>query len=334
MDLSIIIINWNSVGFLRKCLKSVYENTSGVSFEVVVLDNASYDGCAEVLAGEFSSVRFIQSDVNLGFAAGNNVAVQHASGKALLFLNSDTEVIGSAITEMFHCLQRLPDGGVLGPKLLNSDGTIQDTCLQAFPTIANELVDSRYLRRRFPTWSVWGNHVLFEEYHSPVRVQGIVGACMLIWRDLFDAVGGFDTTYFMYAEDMDLCYRLQRLGKSNYYIGTAVVTHHGGQSSNTQADRQLAAVIMRESQMRFMQAHRGTMYARSYQVTTAIAALCRMAAVGMLMLFADGIPRRAHALSLAKWRRVFRWALGSESPLQRPTPAAGNREAAGGRLTA
>jgi len=318
VDVSIIIINWNSVGFLGKCLTSVFANTTGINYEVIVVDNASYDGCAELIASEFPTVRFVQSEHNLGFAGGNNFAVKVACGRILLFLNSDTEVIGSALQQMLAWIDSLPDAGVLGPKLLNSDGSVQGSCVQAFPSILNQLLDSNYLRARFPMWSLWGNRALFEDHSSPVPVDGIVGACLMIRRDVFEQAGRFNTTYFMYAEDMDLCCCVQKLGRRNYYIGSVTVTHHGGQSANAQADRQWSAVVMRESLLRFMRAHKGALYARLFQLVTALGALCRLCAllIAMLLPGASG-RRRVQEIAFAKWRRIFRWSLGFESSLTR-----------------
>jgi N-acetylglucosaminyl-diphospho-decaprenol L-rhamnosyltransferase len=319
MDLSIIIVNWNSVGFLRKCLTTVYAHSAGLSFEVIVLDNASYDGCAEMVASEFGSVRFIQSELNLGFAKGNNVAAGHAVGDTLLFLNSDTEIVGEALESMLACFDSMPNVGAVGPKLLNSDGSIQDSCIQAFPSITNHFLDAAYLRSMFPRSSLWGNRVLFEDNLEPVSVEGIVGASMMIRRRVFEDIGGFDSGYFMYAEDMDLCYRLRKDGKTNYYIGTATVIHHGGQSSNQQSDKQFSAIVTRESLLSFMRIHRGPMYARLFQISTALIALFRLsllAIAGFLPAAAD----RKHSMSRAsaKWWRVFRWAIGAEPGVKQP----------------
>jgi GT2 family glycosyltransferase len=325
VDLSVIIINWNSVGFLDKCLASVYSNTRGMSLEIVVVDNASYDGCAELITSKFPTVRFIQSEQNLGFAKGNNLAVEHSRGRNVLFLNSDTEVIGPAIPRLLACLRSVPDAGCVGPKLLNSDGSIQETCLQAFPTILNQLLDSAYLRARFPDWSLWGNAALFKEAVGPVPVDGIVGACLMIPRRIFERAGRFHPGYFMYAEDMDLCFRVQKLGLKNYYLGTATVTHHGGRSADSQTDKQLSAVQMRESLQSFMRIHRGRVYAALFQLTTGLAALCRVSGLTVAMLLpAAAEQKRGRSLALAKWRRVFKWALGREPSVKQPslTPSA------------
>ena len=318
VDLSIIIVNWNSVKFLQKCLASVYDNPPDCGFEILVLDNASYDGSAELLAREFSAVKFIQSEQNLGFAAGNNLACERALGRVLLFLNSDTEIVGTALQDMFSCVESAFEVGAVGPKLLNSDRSIQASCLQSFPSLIGQLVDTAYLRTRFPTWPVWGNRALFEEHEHAVSVDGIVGASLMIRRDVFEEIGGFSTSYFMYVEDMDLCYRLKHSGKTNYYVGTATVIHYGGQSSSLQADRQFTALAMHQSLLTYMNVHHGRAYAILFRLSTGLIALCRLS----LLTLASCLPvesgrGQSLAVAIMKWRRVFRWAIGSEADIAR-----------------
>src|SRR3989442_14577959 len=121
LDLSIIIVNWKAAGFVRKWLTSIYVNPAGITFEVIVVDNASSDGCGEMIRREFAAVRFVQSWANLGFARANNLGVSQSVGRTLLFLNPDTEVVGTAVARMMACVDAAPDAGVVGPRLLNSD---------------------------------------------------------------------------------------------------------------------------------------------------------------------------------------------------------------------
>src|SRR5262245_139301 len=207
LDLSIIIVNWHSVRFLRKCLTALYSNVAGLGFEVIVVDNASYDGCAALLESDFPSARFLQSHINLGFARANNLAARVATGRVLLFLNADTEIVGSAVQDLMNWTDSLPEAGAIGPKLLNSDGSIQTTCVQAFPSILNQCLAAEYLRARFPRWEIWGNRAVYEGSPTPLRVEGISGASLSVRRELFESLGGFSPQYFMYGEDMDFCYR-------------------------------------------------------------------------------------------------------------------------------
>ena len=314
MDLSIVIVNWNCIDFLRKCLASVFANTKGLSFEVLVIDNASFDGSEEMIRKEYPHVKFIQSQENLGFARANNLAFEHSTGKVILFLNPDTEVIGPALQCMVDCLESAPDAGVVGPTLLNSDRSIQTNCIQSFPSILNQVLDSEYLRATFPKWSLWGNRALFEGTSHSVAVEGISGACLMIQKSIFEDVGRFSSEYFMYGEDMDLCYKVQRAGWNNYYVGKATVIHHGGQSTTSWSDKQLSSVVMRESLLSFMRNHRGALYAYLFRSTTALVAICRVSLLAVAMMLPRTSAQR-HSLSLAfsKWFRVLCWAVGLES---------------------
>src|SRR5262249_12335433 len=155
-------------------------------FEILVVDNASFDGCSEMIENEFPAVRFIQSHENLGFARANNLAFKHSTGRILLFLNPDTEVVGPAVASMVASLEAMPDAGVVGAKLLNSDYSLQTSCVQSFPSILNQVFDADYLRAMLPNSSLWGNKVLFQDSRDPRPVDGITGACLMVRRRVFE----------------------------------------------------------------------------------------------------------------------------------------------------
>ena len=169
MDLSIIIVNWNSVNYLGKCIQSIFASTQGFDFEVIVVDNASYDGCGEMLAASFPADKFIQSADNLGFAGANNLGFTHSSGENLLFLNPDTEILGSAVTDMLAALTTIPDAGAVGCRLLNPDRTVQTSCIQRFPTVLNQLLCTDYLIRHFSQFSMFGVRPLYFYGARPSR---------------------------------------------------------------------------------------------------------------------------------------------------------------------
>src|SRR5258708_14093708 len=148
MDLSVIIINWNSAEYLRGCLDCLYRQTKGIWFEVIVIDNASYDGCEKILREEFPEVGFIQSAENLGFSKANNAAYLRSKGELILFLNPDTEIIGDAVQKMAACLRDRASAGAAGTPLPKSDRSPQQSCIVAFPTIWNQVVHSPPLRPR------------------------------------------------------------------------------------------------------------------------------------------------------------------------------------------
>lgn len=312
MNLSIIIINWNSAKYVHECIRSIYLHTKDISFEIIVLDNASYDGCGEMLAREFTNVKFIQSTENLGFARGNNLAAAHSSGEVVLFLNPDTEIAGPVFSLLLDSLQSLPRAGVVGPRLLNGDGTIQTSCLQPFPTIANQLLDAELLRRSFPNSPIWGMMPLFDGAGTPRSIDGISGACLMTSKEVFQKVGGFTEDYFMYYEDMDYCLKVRASGWDNYYIPNAVVTHYGGKSSGGDTQSRFSVSMMVESAWKFFRKHRGVHYAELFRLGLAVKAISRLSLliVACLTPFL-GVRRRYVKRALNKWRYVLQWCLAT-----------------------
>src|SRR5258708_473456 len=177
MDLSIIIVNWNSKDFLRGCLKSIRAHPPSRPYEIIVVDNGSFDGCGEMLAKEFPGTIFVQSEKNVGFARANNLGFEHASGEVVWFLNPDTEFLDGAGDALLHCLVNSPDAGILGARLLNTEGSLQTSCVQALPTVLNQTLDCEFLRRLFPHSSLWGMSPLWSAT-KPVEVEGISGASL------------------------------------------------------------------------------------------------------------------------------------------------------------
>ncbi|MDB6022723.1 MAG: glycosyltransferase family 2 protein [Pedosphaera sp.] len=307
-ELSIIIVNWNSKDYVRKCVQSIHANTSGTDFEIVVVDGASYDGCGEMLAHEFPGVRFIQCEKNVGFARANNLAFEQSRGNCLLFLNPDTEVVDTAINVLRRALLEIEGAGIVGAKLLNTDGSVQTSCVQTFPTILNQVLDTEILRRAFPRHS--GIAPLFALGNQPAPVQVLSGACLMMRRAVFVQVARFSEDYFMYAEDLDLCYKVNRAGLKNFYVPAASIIHHGGGSSKP-GQSTFSDVMMRESVFRFLTKVRGRWYSAVFRFSLALSALGRLAL--LLLLFpVKMICGEAATVSgsMRKWLAILKWALG------------------------
>ncbi|WP_442496790.1 glycosyltransferase family 2 protein [Methylobacter sp. sgz302048] len=310
MDLSIIIVNWNSKDYLQKCIASVFAWTSNIDFEIVVIDSASYDGADEMLKRCYPQVRFIQSDLNLGFAKANNVAFRESTGRYVLFLNPDTELIGPAINILFDAVQMLPKAGAVGCKLLNADRSVQTSCIQAFPTILNQMLSSEYLRFLFPRSSLWGMNSLFGAKNEPAKVDMISGACLMLRRSVFEQAGLFSEDYFMYAEDLELCYKIRQIGYSNYYIPTASVIHFGG-GSTEKGPSEFSVVMARESLWRYMKKNRGNIYGSAYRASIAVSAIGRLLVLVILLpLHCLRQSEPSWNSSLKKWWTILAWSLG------------------------
>lgn len=311
-ELSIIIVNYNSADFVLACVRSICEQTCTVAYEVIVVDNASYDGCSERLAQYYPKVNFVQSQSNLGFGRANNLGARHASGEVLLFLNPDTEVRDRAVDCLYGHFNKLEEPGAVGCRLLNSDGSLQKSCVQALPTVLNQVLDADWLEQLFPKSDFWGTAALYLNRSEPSRVQVVSGACLMVKKCVFERVGGFSPEYFMYAEDLDLCFKTRRDGLNNYYVGNAVIVHHGGGSTNRSVSN-FSNVMMRESVYRFLLKSRGRLYSLSYRAGLSGAAVARMAL--LVVLFPAWIARGkvgGWAAAFRKWFGILRWGIGLE----------------------
>ena len=313
LDLSIVIVNWNSKEFLRQCLKSVSELTDGLAYEVIVIDSGSFDGAGDLIAAEFQHVLFIQSQENVGFARANNEAYRRARGSKILFLNPDTELINSAIGTMYEFLDSHADAGAVGCKLLNGDGTVQTSCVQSFPTLLNQALSAEALRAWLPNSTLWGMAALYQGGHDPSPVDVISGACLMVRREAFEKVGFFSEEYFMYAEDLDLCYKLRRAGYVNYFVPRGVVKHFGG-GSTASAPSEFSLLMMRESIWRFLSKSRGSLYAAAYRATTAVAAIGRLSLLSILWSI-DRLRGRkhSHTQSMKKWLVILQWGIKAKT---------------------
>jgi GT2 family glycosyltransferase len=312
IELSIIIVNWNSKDYLKKCIASVVENTKGIQYEIIVVDSASFDGCEQMLLDCYPQVNFIQSAHNIGFAGANNIGANNAHGDILFFLNPDTVVIKNAVELLYANLLKLPQAGIIGCRLLNTDKTLQTSCVQPLPAILNQVLDADILYRWFPKSTVWLSAAKFEGSLSPVKVEAVSGACMMIRQSIFNQVQGFSRDYFMYAEDLDLCYKVQSAGFTNYYLAEAEIIHHGGGSTQHKRGR-FSLVMIPESLSRLLRKMRGPSYSFCYRLALSIAAVMRLFLLLFLLPFALLKNKKTEWQAIFfKWIVILRWGLGLE----------------------
>jgi hypothetical protein len=269
-----------------------------------------------MLRQHYPHVHFIQSDRNIGFAKANNEAFRVSRGKNILFLNPDTEIKADAIQRLLLHLESLPDAGVVGAMLVNTDRTVQTSCIRSFPNILNEALDLEELRHRYPHSRLWGMAPLYHRSEKPVEVDAISGACMLVRRSVFEKVAMFSTYCFMYSEDIDLCFKIVKAGFKNYYVPSSVVIHHGGGSSAKSALNTFASVMISESQFRFFAVNRSILYAWLYRLSVILASMVRIATLGILVLLKSGpasFRNQDGKTAVSKWLSRMRWAIGLES---------------------
>jgi len=236
MDLSIVIVSWNTREVLRGCLASVFRETRDVDFEVIVVDNAGSDGTLEMLAADFPAVRVLANPANRGFAAANNQGIALARGRFVLLLNSDTIVLDGALQRAVRAAEAAPGAGVVGCRLLNADGSLQPSAFQA-PSLSNLLLTLLHLPGLFPRSRWLGKERMTWWPHDDTReVEVAVGAFMLARREAIAQVGGMDEQFFMYGEEVDWCLRMKRAGWCVLFTAEAEIIHLGGASSQLVGD--------------------------------------------------------------------------------------------------
>jgi GT2 family glycosyltransferase len=319
VDLSIIIVNWKSKDYVRQCIKSIYATVVDISYEIIVVDGASYDGCGEMIKSEFPYVSFVQSEMNGGFSRANNLGYCYSRGGIILFVNPDTLLLDKAINILYSHVYKLEKVGVIGARLLNTDGSIQTTCIQSFPTIVNQLLDLEILRRMLPHLRMWGIWQLYLPAHGPLEVQAISGACMMIQRKAFEQVGRFSEEYFMYSEDVDLCYKCCKGGLKNYLITYSQIIHHGGCSSAQSSASKLSIVMLRESRRLYFRKHKGELYSLCYRGSVSFAAVVRLGILCLLSASSLIVGNKCvYKSQMRKWLYVLKWSFGLESWVDKP----------------
>lgn len=232
MQLSIIIVTYNSARHLPACLESIGEQLRGVEYEVCVIDNASNDGTGALAEAAGGRTRLVRNERNLGFSAAVNIGLRNTTGRYCMWLNPDTRIVGGDVNALLRHFEEEPGVGVIGPQLLNADGSIQLSC-RSFPSYSTAFFN-RYslLTKVFPKNRYSRSYLHTDWDHQAIReVDWVSGACLLHRRSLLDDVGELDELFFMYIEDIDFCLRACRAGWKVHYHPSLRVLHHIAGSS-------------------------------------------------------------------------------------------------------
>ncbi|MCU7496372.1 MAG: glycosyltransferase [Ignavibacteria bacterium] len=232
IDLSIIIVNFNVKEFLQNLLSSIEKSSGNISKEIIVIDNASDDGSVEIIREKFPSVRLIASQKNLGFGRANNLGLEISKGKYILLINPDTIVQEDTFQKLIYFMEKTPEAGLVGCKVLNSDGTLQLACRRGFPGPWTSFTKVTGLSRLFPKSRLFaGYNLTYLDENQTYEVDAISGAFMMMKREVYEKIGGFDSQFFMYGEDLDLCYRVQKAGFKVFYVHDTQIIHYKGEST-------------------------------------------------------------------------------------------------------
>lgn len=274
-DVSIILVNWNTCDLLLRSLQSIEDTKGEIDVEVIVVDNASADDSVAQARSRFPKTIIIQNEDNAGFSQANNQGMAIATAPFYLLLNTDAFLHAGALERMLAHMRSLPRAGALGCKLVYEDGSLQRSC-NAFPSVATELWQALFLDRLFPNNKVFGKYTMSYWAMDDAReVDVVMGACMLLRREAIDQVGGFDTGFFMYSEEVDLCYRLKQAGWQVHYTPDATVTHIWGGSSRKVPRETFLRLYA--SRVRFFRKHYGPASTAMYKGVLYASTLVRTA---------------------------------------------------------
>jgi len=312
MDLSIIIVSWNTRQWLRRCLTSIYAQPWKIDFEVFVIDNASSDGSPQMVRHAFPQVHLIENHQNLGFARACNQGLRRARGRFVVLLNPDTQLLDDAFGDMVAFLDKHPDIGALGPRIVDANGNVDPRCARRLPTLSTELFEKTRLDRRFLHSQLFGRYLMTYWDHNDSRdVEALSGACLMIRREVLDRVGMLDEDFFMYGEDIDWCHRIRQAGWRVYYYSNAQIIHVAGQSANlVYGDMGIEALW---SLNRFFHKHHGLCYALAHRILIGSISLAKE------LLFAGGLlftqNKTYYRTRLRLHWRVLKWAVMGNSPV-------------------
>jgi hypothetical protein len=335
-DLSIVIVSWNVRDLLRRCLQSICNPESrrgqqtlraggqppvggqsriGMALQVIVVDNASSDGSARMVRESFPDVRLVTNRENRGFPAANNQGIAAAEGRYVLLLNPDTEIVGDALRELVAFADQHPDVGMVGPQLLNADGTVQSS-RRRFPTLATVFFESTWLQPAIVTSRSSGllrsltaplrrtleRYYLSDRPHDVTQdVDWITGAAMLARGEAIDDVGLMDEGFFMYSEELDWCRRFREAGWRVVYLPKAQIIHYVGKSS----EQVVAArhIHFQTSKVRYVRKYHGALAAAALRWYLLATYTWQLALEGAKWLWGHKRPLRAQRV--AAYRRVL-----------------------------
>jgi GT2 family glycosyltransferase len=238
LSCSVIIVSYNSGDYIPACLNSVQEALKGIDSEIIVLDNGSPEPLTDEHKKAFPAVLWLNSEKNLGFGRGCNMAAKKATKQILFFINPDTVVAESIFRKTLEYMSSKPDAGIVGCKILNGDGSLQWACRRTFPSPLAAVFKTVGLAALFPKNRFFASYnMTYLDPDIETKVDAVSGSFFGVRRDIYQQVNGFDEDYFMYGEDLDICLRIKKLGYNNYYFPGTSILHFKGQSSRTRRVR-------------------------------------------------------------------------------------------------
>ncbi|RME14118.1 MAG: glycosyltransferase, partial [Bacteroidetes bacterium] len=265
MDVSVIIVNYNVKYFLEQCLRSVLNARDGLNIEVIVVDNHSVDGSVPLIKEKFPDVVLIENKENVGFSRANNQGIRIAKGKYVLLLNPDTIVQEDTLKKCFDFMEKHPEAGATGVKMVDGKGNFLPESKRGLPTPMVAFYKIFGLSKLFPKSKIFGQyHLTYLDNQQTHVVDVLSGAFMFIRREVLDKIGGLDEDYFMYGEDIDLSYRIMQAGYKNYYYPETSIVHYKGESTRKSSVNYV--IVFYKAMVIFADKHFSNTYARFFHL--------------------------------------------------------------------
>ena len=272
LDISAIIVNWNTKSLLLDCVDSLYRTTRNASLEIIVVDNASTDGSVDALRKAFPLVRIIVNPANFGFAKANNIGIREAKGRYICLVNSDVKALDGVLDKMHGYMESQPEIGALAPRAYFGDMQIQKTC-RKFPTLRNIFCEEFFLNTMFPTIAAFrGREMHWFDYETTMEIEVLSGYFLMVRSEVVRQVGLLDERFFFYSEDVDWCKRIHDAGWKLVYYPEAEAIHYGGGSSANDSARFNVEFIKANWQ-----------YWKKHKSTAAVALFCLIKFTGALL---------------------------------------------------
>lgn len=290
---------------LRDCLRAVFNETHNLDFEVIVVDNASDDGAVQMIGSEFPQVQLVRNTERHGFGHNQNTGIKHASGEYIFIYNDDTILHDNALATLCTFLDQNPEVGLVGPKLLNNDGSLQLSCYK-FPSPLRCLSENLLLTAAFPDSTIFGDYRNWA-HDSAREVDFVIGAAMLVRKVVIEQVGMFDELFFMYSEETDWQMRIKNAGWKIMFCPDAQITHLGGQSSEDAKDKQFSE--FQTSSVKLIKKHYGAFGAAVQRTAMVLGAVLRLAIWSLIPVVCPA-KREIASRQKQNWKRLLKWWLG------------------------
>lgn len=315
MDISVVIVSWNAAKHLKSCLESVREEARRypqLSSEAIVVDNASSDGSADIVATRFPEFKLVRNDRNLGFARANNIGILMSSGKYLFLINSDVVLSPDCFRNIHRYLEAYPEIGIMGPQIITEQGAVQRSCM-GFPTAWNIFCRALALDALFPRSALLGGYLMTYWPHNTTRKVDVINGCFwAVRRSALETVGLLDETFFMYGEDMDWCRRFRQAGWPAVFYPGARAVHYGGASSSQAPVR--FYIEKQKANLGYWRKHHGP---HGEALALALMVLHESLRYGAGKI-AGLLPGRNKSFNVERSKAALKWLIGLGSHMLRP----------------